>query len=93
MTCVLEFLANVIFLFGGERTFSDSGTIGLSDSNDSANPRRRDTQSSTHSSHIGGRGSDIGVGAEVSVEHTSIGSFSQDPLIIFHSEVKESHSV
>lgn len=76
----LEVLANVVELLGGEGTATDTGGIGLDDTNDLLDSGGRDTETGADTTDGSvGRGH-VGVGTKVQIEHKGVSAFDEDFL-------------
>lgn len=86
-------LINNTFLLRRERSFPDTSAVGLDDSDDGFDFLRRNSESSADAADVCGAGRDVGVSAEVEVEHARVGAFSEDLFALSDVLVHEADSV
>ena len=80
MTEVTDALARLIEQLGGERTGTDTGTVGLHDTKHFANLVGTDAQTGAGACTDGVTGSDEGIGTEIDIEHGTLSTLAEDGL-------------
>lgn len=80
MSDSLESLTDLVVEPGGERSSSDTGGVGLDDTDVAFEGRWGDTESSAHTTRTGAGGGDERPGTEVNIEHGGVGSLSNNTL-------------
>ena len=80
MAQVTDALARLIEQLGGERTGTDTGTVGLHDAIDLANLVGTNAQTGAGSCTDGVAGSDEGIGTEVHIEHSALSALAENGL-------------
>ena len=85
--------ASTYSLLGGERTFAHTGGVGLDNAKDSADLVGTDAETGANTADGGGGRSHVGIGAEVNVEHGSVGAFDEDLLALLDGHVNLVHGI
>lgn len=75
-----QVLDTYIELFSGERPSTDACGVSFDNANGASNHLGGYTETSANTANRSRRGSDVGVGSKVKVEHQSIGSFHKNFL-------------
>lgn len=90
---LLQSLSNGVELLRGERSTTDSGGVGLDDTNDLLDGEGRDTQTGNDTTDRGSRRGDVGVRSVVNVEHERVGTFHEDSLARSEGLVHEGRAI